>query len=47
VPPKVNISVGSVKGGKKGKEDSEDESEDDGVQKKAYYRNRGHAKKRD
>jgi ATP-dependent RNA helicase DDX18/HAS1 len=47
VPPKVNISVGSVKGGKKGKEDSDDESEDDGVQKKAYYRNRGHAKKRD
>ena len=50
VPPKVNISVGSVKGktGKRGDaDDSGAESEDDGVVKKAYYRNRGHAKKRD
>jgi ATP-dependent RNA helicase DDX18/HAS1 len=49
VPPKVNISVGSVKGktGKRGSDDEAD-SDDEGVVKKAYYRNRGHAKgKRD
>jgi ATP-dependent RNA helicase DDX18/HAS1 len=47
VPPKVNISVGSVKG-KTGKKGSDDEdSDDEGVVKKAYYRNRGHGKKRD
>ncbi|WVR05012.1 ATP-dependent RNA helicase HAS1 [Kwoniella sp. DSM 27419] len=38
VPPKVNISVGSVKA-KKEREDSD--SEDDGEIKKAYYRKRG------
>jgi ATP-dependent RNA helicase DDX18/HAS1 len=48
VPPKVNISVGSVKG-KKGKDDDEEaESEDEGVVRKAYYRNRNTGKgKRD
>jgi ATP-dependent RNA helicase DDX18/HAS1 len=49
VPPKVNISVGSVKGGngKKGGEESSDDEDEGGVVKKAYYRNRGHAKKRE
>ncbi|ODN89178.1 ATP-dependent RNA helicase HAS1 [Cryptococcus wingfieldii CBS 7118] len=38
VPPKVNISVGSVKA----KKEKDDESSDDeGAPKKAYYRNRG------
>ncbi|KIR37959.1 ATP-dependent RNA helicase HAS1 [Cryptococcus deuterogattii 99/473] len=39
VPPKVNISVGSIKA-KKSK-DEDDSSDDDGQPKKAYYRNRG------
>ncbi|WVO16961.1 ATP-dependent RNA helicase HAS1 [Cryptococcus depauperatus] len=38
VPPKVNISVGSIKA-KKSKEDETDD--EDGEPKKAYYRNRG------
>lgn len=47
VPPKVNISVGSIKPKKSADSDSEDEpvrkasKTDDGVVKKAYYRNRG------
>jgi ATP-dependent RNA helicase DDX18/HAS1 len=42
VPPKVNISVGSVKGrnGKRESGDGSDES-DDGEIKKAYYRKKG------
>ncbi|RXK39542.1 ATP-dependent RNA helicase HAS1 [Tremella mesenterica] len=41
VPPKVNISVGSVKSkGVKGGDESESESEGEGVGKKAYYRKR-------
>ncbi|WWD15744.1 ATP-dependent RNA helicase HAS1 [Kwoniella shandongensis] len=40
VPPKVNISVGSVKGGGK-KRSEESDSDDDGEDKKAYYRKRG------
>ncbi|KAK8869980.1 ATP-dependent RNA helicase HAS1 [Kwoniella newhampshirensis] len=40
VPPKVNISVGSVKGGGKKKGDESD-SDSDGEGKKAYYRKRG------
>jgi ATP-dependent RNA helicase DDX18/HAS1 len=47
VPPKVNISVGSVKG-KKGRGDDDDDeadSEDEGVVKKAYYRNRNKGKR--
>lgn len=43
MPPKVNISVGSVKGRKS--KDEESESEDDGVVKKAYYRNRNKGKR--
>ncbi|WVQ78072.1 ATP-dependent RNA helicase HAS1 [Cryptococcus sp. DSM 104549] len=39
VPPKVNISVGSVKG-KKSK-DEDESSDEDGEPKKAYYRKRG------
>ncbi|EIW69494.1 hypothetical protein TREMEDRAFT_71647 [Tremella mesenterica DSM 1558] len=41
VPPKVNISVGSVKSkGVKSGDESESESEGEGVGKKAYYRKR-------
>jgi ATP-dependent RNA helicase DDX18/HAS1 len=40
VPPKVNISVGSVKG-RNGKREEESDGEDDGEVKKAYYRKRG------
>ncbi|EJT46378.1 hypothetical protein A1Q2_01683 [Trichosporon asahii var. asahii CBS 8904] len=49
VPPKVNISVGSVKA-KKSADDSDDDEppskahKGDGEIKKAYYRNRGHKK---
>lgn len=48
VPPKVNISVGSVKA-KKSADDSDDDEPPakrggDGEIKKAYYRNRGHKK---
>ncbi|OWZ52416.1 ATP-dependent RNA helicase HAS1 [Cryptococcus neoformans c8] len=39
VPPKVNISVGSVKAKKS--RDEDESSDDDGQPKKAYYRNRG------
>ncbi|WVF72419.1 ATP-dependent RNA helicase HAS1 [Kwoniella sp. CBS 6097] len=39
VPPKVNISVGSVKAKKERGDDSD--SDDDGEPKKAYYRKRG------
>lgn len=38
VPPKVNISVGSIKARKR---DDGSDSEDDGTIKKAYYRKRG------
>lgn len=47
VPPKVNISVGSIKPKKSADSDSDDEpvrkaaKADDGIVKKAYYRNRG------
>ena len=40
VPPKVNISVGSIKARKRD-DDAESDSDDDGKAKKAYYRNRG------
>jgi ATP-dependent RNA helicase DDX18/HAS1 len=39
VPPKVNISVGSVKA-KKEREVDADDSDDDGAPRKAYYRKR-------
>ena len=41
VPPKVNISVGSIKARKRDDGDAESDSDDDGRAKKAYYRNRG------
>ncbi|KAL1411196.1 ATP-dependent RNA helicase [Vanrija albida] len=54
IPPKVNISVGSIKGKKTVDSDSDDDgvrankafkaAADDGEVKKAYYRNRGHKK---
>ncbi|WWC69655.1 ATP-dependent RNA helicase HAS1 [Kwoniella pini CBS 10737] len=40
VPPKVNISIGSVKAKKERQDESEDDEENDGIPKKAYYRNR-------
>lgn len=54
IPPKVNISVGSIKAKKTVDSDSDDDGVrankafkaggDDGEVKKAYYRNRGHKK---
>ena len=40
VPPKVNISVGSIKARKREDGDADSDSDDDGKPKKAYYRKR-------